>query len=578
MDLYFSQFATSALLAIMEALPNSHQPPTSRRAGSESSASTSKRSRVVVSQSKRGCVTCKYGSFTRPSYASSLTRYRTRRVKCDEQKPLCRRCIQAGRLCGGYNHESKSSSALQPALKIGVRADSDIERLSYLAAHVLSLDNNDRPVQDDFWGRVFLQLSNQVECVKAAAAAFGAAYESSLNNAVAKGPGSAWRYYGSALARLQSDISNEAVGPESLALASIILACVEILSQHEQNAWAHFLGAVQILTQTYQRRQGAPSADILDIIKDGVVKINILISSYALSQTPQFMYLESQEAATGEDAFSEPDLAINTAMLCLHRSFQFIESAARLRYTYPSWKEHDPVMCKAQSDAAAQCDAVLDGFAWLATRLQAQYSFATSTLRDSETLAEIYAIRTQLMLTVIFILGVHSPYETEYDKHQGRFRSIVSDAAASARLKRRTKSGAFSHFSTRPGIVSPLFIVSMKCRDPQLRALATAMLGEQSREGPADGPILAAIGTRLAALETAASAPSSPGAPLAACDVLEEHRIHGYSVPQPRLDGEDRRFVDVIFSRPNPPLVQGWGHVDYSCQDGWIYLSETIEI
>ncbi|KAJ5626191.1 hypothetical protein N7510_002500 [Penicillium lagena] len=546
----------------MEALPNNHQPSTSPRSGSESSAPTSKRSRVVVSQSKRGCVTCK-----------------TRRVKCDEQKPLCRRCVQAGRLCGGYNHENKLSSALQPALKFGVTADSHTERLCYLAAHVLSLDNNGHPLQeDDVWGRIFLQLSNQVECVKAAAAAFGAAYESSLNNAIVKSPCSAWRYYGSALARLQSDFNNETVGPESLALASMILACVEILSQHEQNAFAHFLGAVQILSKTYQRRQGAPSADILSTIKEALVKVNLLIGSYALSQTPQVMHLESQEAAAGDDAFREPELAINTAMLCLHRSYQFIESAAHLRFTYPSWKEHDPIMCKSQSDAVTQCRSVLDGLVALTTRLQSQYSSATSTLRDSETLAEIYAIRTQLTSTIIFILCVHNPCETGYDEHLDRFRSIVSDAAASARLRRRTKPSAFKRFSMRPGIISPLYFVSIKCRDPPLRALATTMLNEQSREGPADGQILAAIGARLAALETSDSVPSSPGAPLAACNVLEGQRIHGYSVPPPRLNGEGRRVVDIVFSRPNPPLVQGWGHVDYTCQDGWMYWSEPIDI
>ncbi|PYI11004.1 hypothetical protein BO78DRAFT_466667 [Aspergillus sclerotiicarbonarius CBS 121057] len=511
--------------------------------------------------------------------------FRTRRVKCDEQKPLCRRCFQAGRLCGGYNHETKSSlsSALRPALKIGVTADSHAERLSYLAAHVLSLDNSGHPLQEGgVWGRIFLQLSSQVECVKAAAVAFGAAYESSQINAISKGPCCTWRYYGSALARLRSDFHNETVGPESLVLASMILACVEILSQHEQNAFTHFLGAVQILTKTEEHRRGASSADILSTIKDALVKMNLLIGSYGLSQTPQFMYLEFPEAvagaAAGDDAFREPELAMDAAMHCLYRSYQFIESAAQLRYTYPSWKDHDPIMCKSQSDAVTQCRSVLDNLAALATRLQTRYSSATSTLRDSETLAEIYAIRTQLTSALIFLLCAHSPYETAYDEHHDRFRSIISDAAASARLRRRTKPSAFKRFSTRPGIVSPLFIVSIKCRDPSLRALATTMLNEQSREGPADGQILAAIGARLAALEAFASVPSSPGALLAACNVGEGQRVHGYSVPPPRFNGEGRRVVDVIFSRPNPPLVQGWGHVDYSCQDGWIYWSEPIDI
>ncbi|KAH6651314.1 hypothetical protein F5144DRAFT_559092 [Chaetomium tenue] len=556
---------------MMEALPNTPQAsitnPEPDTAGSESrlSALPLKRSRVVVSQSKRGCVTCK-----------------TRRVKCDEQKPLCRRCVQAGRLCSGYNHESKLPVALKPALKIGVAADSGTERLTYLAAHVLSLDNNGRPVQEDgVWGRIFLQLSNQVPCVKAAAAAFGAAYESLVDNAIERSPCSVWRYYGSALTKLQSDINNRTAGPESLALASMILACTEILSQHETNAFAHFLGAVQILTESQHGGQWAPrsSTHILSTVKDELVKFDVLIGSYAISQTPAFMYLESnwQGDAPADDVFDDPELAINAAMLCLHRSYRFVEAAAKLRYTYPSWKEHDPIMFKGQLDAVTQCRSVLDELGAVATRLQAQYSSAMSTLRDAKTLAEVYALRTQLTAAIIYMLCVHSPFQTAYDEHQLLFQSIVTDAAASARLRRRAQTSAFKRFSTRPGIVSSLFIVSMKCRDPPLRALATTLLNEQSREGPTDGHIMAAIGARLAAIETTGNVPSRE-APLAACNVPEDRRVHGYGVSPPKLNGEGHRVVEVEFSRPKVPLVKGWGNVDYTDLGNWTFWSETIDI
>ena len=461
-------------------------------------------------------------------------------------------------------------------------ADSQTERLCYLATQVLSLDDGGHPVsQHDVWGRVFVQLSTQVDCVKAAAAAFGAAYESSLANNVISGSCSAWRYYGAALARLQSDFDSETVGPEALTLASMTLASVEILSQHEQNAWAHFLGAVQILTEADQRREEgrASSNDILSTIKEGLAKVNLLVGCYGLSRTPQHMYLQLEETTAGENPFLEAEPAISAAMTCLQRSYTFIELAAQLRYTYPSWKEHDPVMCERQSDAVARCQSVLYGLGALATRLHAQYSTTTATTRDSETLAEIYAMRTQLTSTMIFILCVHSPYETAYDEHQELFRTIVSDAAASARLRHRTRPSAFKRFSTRPGIITPLFLVIMKCRDPSLRSIATALLGEQTcREGPADGQILAAIGARMASIESSASVPSRPGAPLAASDILEEARVYGYEVPNPRLNDEGRRVVDILFNQPNPPLAQGWGSVDYSRQDSWMRSTETIEI
>lgn len=131
-------------------------------------------------------------------------------------------------------------------------------------------------------------------------------------------------------------------------------------------------------------------------IRGELVRINLLIGSYALSQTPAAMHLEFQDSSAGEKSLREPELAINAAMLCLHRAYRFIESAARLRYKYPSWKEHDPIMCKGQFDEVAQCRSVLDALKTLSARLQSHYLPATSTLRDTETLAEIYAMRTQL--------------------------------------------------------------------------------------------------------------------------------------------------------------------------------------
>lgn len=444
---------------------------------------------------------------------------------------------------------------------------------------VLSLDNNGRPLQQaGVWGCTFLQLSTQVDCVKAAAAAFGAAYELSLQNASVERSRSAWRYYGSAIAKLQSGLNNEIAGPESLALASMILACVEVISQHNENALVHFVGAVQILTKAYQGRRGTLSTDMLRTIQDELVRLDVLIGSYAIAQSPASMHLEFPPAAAGDDTFHDPELAIQAAISCLRQAYQFIDVAHRVRYTYPSWREQDVMMCQDQAEAVTQCRLVRKGLAALATKLQAQSSSATSTPRDSETLAELYALRTQLTAALIFLLCVHNPYETGYDEHEDLFRTIVSDAAASARLRRGSRRCALKRFTTRPGIVSPLFFVSMKCRDPPLRALATTMLREQGREGPADGQIMAAVGTRLAALEASTSVPSSPGAPLAACDIPEAHRIYGYGVEPVRLDEQGCRVVDVEFTRPELPLVERWGQLDYSSRENWVFWSEAIKI
>lgn len=502
--------------------------------------------------------------------------FRARRVKCDEREPLCGRCIQAGRLCGGYNHDARSpsSSLLHPALKFGVASDRQTERLSYLAAYVLSLDRNGLLLQEhSIWGRPFLQLSNTVNCVKAAAAAFGAAYESHLLGKTRGRRLSIWYFYGSALRLLQSDLNGKVVSSEPLAITSLILACVEILGQHEQNALAHLLGAARIL-DTNCRGRSTRYPGILGIIEQELFNVDILVANYNMSQPPVRMCHESHGLSTAGDAFSKPETALRASILSLHSAYGFIARAAPLRYKSPSWIEHDSSMSLYRTTTLASLRAILDGLVRLTVKLRAKKNAAAAS-SGAQTLAEIYALICQVTSALIFILSIHSPYETIYDEHQHLFQSIISNAAASARLKRSSKPSVFNRFSARLGIIGPLSLVSMKARDPRLRTLAISMLNELGREGPADGPTMAAIGARLAAIEESASR-SELGPQLTASDIHEEQRVHGIALKSPPVSEVGRRFLHVEFSMPNPPLLEGWTKADYSNQSSWRYLSDTI--
>ncbi|KAF2870156.1 hypothetical protein BDV95DRAFT_595706 [Massariosphaeria phaeospora] len=53
---------------------------------------------------KTGCRTCKY-DLSYPLWENEcvkLKKIRARKVKCDESRPACRRCVSTGRTCGGY--------------------------------------------------------------------------------------------------------------------------------------------------------------------------------------------------------------------------------------------------------------------------------------------------------------------------------------------------------------------------------------------------------------------------------------------------------------------------------------------
>lgn len=507
---------------------------------------------------------------------------RARRIKCDEHKPMCWRCVKGGRLCGGYGQPDrpKDGTALQPALTDGAQLGREAERLRHLASLVMSLDRHGQPLyQDRVWGRPFLQFSHAVGCVKAAAAAFGAAYESLLQGRNPQDHPPTLYHYGSALRRLQSSVTEGTAGAESCALASLMLACVEILSQHEQNAFAHFLGACQILDIRRRRTSSDDMCGIFECVRNELVMIDVMVGSYTMSQTPAFMHVEPQEQATTNDAFNRPESAIKTSAFALHRAYRLIGRAGTRRYKGPHYVEDDSIFIRDRIEVVSELRSVYHSLETLTQKLEAQISTAEAPNPEvAVNLAEIYALRCQLTSSLIFILSIHSPFETAYDEHQSLFRSIISDAAAAKRTGSRVRSGAFSLFSCRPGVLGPLFLVSMKCRDPSVRRIATAILKEQGREGPADGQTMAAIGARLGELEESARPLSVSRSCYEAHDIHEDQRIHGYSIDGPQLFETGKRIIRVSFSIPEPPILQGWGIVDYSSGGSWSFLSETLDI
>ncbi|KAG9256934.1 uncharacterized protein F5Z01DRAFT_748510 [Emericellopsis atlantica] len=498
---------------------------------------------------------------------------------------MCGRCVRGGRLCGGYDDEGRAhdaSTVLQPALRDGARIEREVERLSHLASLVMSLDRDNRPLQHDrVWGRPFLQFSHSVHCAKAAAAAFGAAYEALLKGHIPQDHPPTLNYYGSALRQLQASVDDGSATPESCAVASLMLSGVEILSQHEANSFMHFLGACQILDTKRQGSSSPTASGVLEVVEEELVLIGVAVGGYTMSQTPAFMHLEPQHthAADDDDAFSRTGSAIKASAYALHRAYNFIGRSGGPKHRYSDYAQRDPMFLRDQADVLAKLGAVCGSLETLTERLEARLSTkAESACETAMDLAEVYALRSQVTTTLIFLLCMHSPFESAHDTHRTLFQSIISNAAASIHTKDRIKSSTFSRFTCRPGVLGPLFIVSTKCRDPSLRRLATSMLKEQGREGPADGRTMAVISARLTQLEESAEPKTGPHFPRVAADIQERYRIHGYSVDGPQLIKDNKRVIRVSFSMPCPPLQEGWGSVDYAKVENWSFRSEDLEL
>ncbi|OAA47566.1 Zn(2)-C6 fungal-type DNA-binding domain protein [Metarhizium rileyi] len=163
---------------------------------------TKRRIRAGKPKVKTGCITCESG-YEGSALPPSNTNHRIRRIKCDEAKPACLRCTSTGRKCDGYdinaNPRSRKNDATANALSHRYQiatppaaslefsiprpllADimgTDMERFYFhcfraVAGEAVGIRHKYNSM---FWKETVPQHCYEVESIKHAFIAFGAAY------------------------------------------------------------------------------------------------------------------------------------------------------------------------------------------------------------------------------------------------------------------------------------------------------------------------------------------------------------------------------------------------------------------
>ena len=130
-----------------------------------------KNGRLGVKKSRSGCTTCK-----------------ERRIKCDEEKPECKKCMLSGRRCGGYSPSPPSSISARSA-----RSASASPPLQHSPSMALRLRDSEKrtydyflscaslrlagPLGKDFWHGYILQLAHTEPLVTDCLLAISTLYE-----------------------------------------------------------------------------------------------------------------------------------------------------------------------------------------------------------------------------------------------------------------------------------------------------------------------------------------------------------------------------------------------------------------
>ncbi|RAL06022.1 Zn(II)2Cys6 transcription factor domain-containing protein [Aspergillus ibericus CBS 121593] len=248
-----------------------------------------KRSRMLISRARTGCLTCK-----------------TRRVKCDEQKPVCKRCIAAKRHCAGY--QKPPSNPPKPfRITYYVR---DLPS-SIRALHRPLEDPQDQRALDYFflWGNAYFP-SDLMEplsrddilyepALRHAMIAMGRLHEIYRNGEVGASKKVlsvfAMQHYGEAIRRLVLRDPDTASDPSPVFLvACFLFVCLESSQGHVEAALRHLRSGFMLFQEA--RRSGKLLIDCEPILRWLFTRLMCQLTHFDPSDCARFFGLNGSQS------------------------------------------------------------------------------------------------------------------------------------------------------------------------------------------------------------------------------------------------------------------------------------------
>ncbi|TEA15916.1 Aspercryptin biosynthesis cluster-specific transcription regulator atnN [Colletotrichum sidae] len=469
-----------------------------------------KRTRESTSKVRTGCTTCK-----------------ARRVKCDESKPVCRRCTVGGRKC-----EYTTRGAPPPRNVITIYLPPTKSQPAFFV-HNCGLDffhqsiasMLDGQFDSRFWGHLVLQLSHSEPSVRHAVSAMSIIHrdvESSMRQTagyVEANP-DAQREWKTAVKSLSARIEAHPDSNLVPLVCCLLFTCIEFLRGNAESATLHARNGFNILASIHgkldaNQAHGISSLD-LEAIEDCVVPmfsgLNVLCSLTG-------RIIQSEWAAsTPEDS---PHKDLNDSR---RRFIEILDACVRLiREATPRAVRFQTLM----DDLVEQRKLQLKLASWRARLddlLERMEASGTPAKQDKLSLLLI-----QYKVAYIWIQVCTAPAETATDAYRADFEELVDHAEKV--VKSAAKGSAPQPLSFEIHTMGPLYYAALKCRYPATRRRALAMLKLAPwREGFWNAHHAYATAKRVIELEE--SKLNEQGLP------DETSRVHGLPLP----DDESRVY------------------------------------
>ncbi|KAL2786953.1 hypothetical protein BJX66DRAFT_19476 [Aspergillus keveii] len=490
--------------------------------------STARRSRASKPKVRTGCITCKM-----------------RRVKCDEGKPSCSRCLSTGRKCDGYAIQEPGPRpgggplALHPvAPSVPATESRALDFFFHTTSPQLAgfLDA-------DFWKRTVLQLSLAEPAIRQGLAALGSLHE--YEGGQTSDSGVAEQLYNQAI---RSTVQKATAGDMSVpivVMASIIFTCFEFLRFNATAAATHIASGIDILRSWRQtnrkQQQGRWSSRCLSyeghFLETELAPILTLFNLNASEFGPlprSRMILHELEKGVPKlaerfETLRETRVALVDLVTASANLFQMLDNNVEFMAS--------PTRDQMMASAGLQRGFEL----WKANFQDLQKSRQHTW--TSEEKAAAHVIQMMQLGSEMGLAAYVVSSECDWDRYTKDYEDIIRLAEILVSDNTRPKT-----LSLDLGLIYPLHAVAWKCRDSDLRRRGLDLLLQIPRqEWLFNARHYHAIFFRILEME-------ENYARVDGKDQLppEEARVHDFfCLPQPGPDGDRSRYAVTLLTKPD---------------------------
>ncbi|KAL4733184.1 hypothetical protein BDV11DRAFT_200538 [Aspergillus similis] len=443
---------------------------------------------------------------------------RTRRIRCDETWPSCKRCTSTGRRCDGpsstqtrpvtvsfediYTLESLEKIRLPQKLW-----DSSGEETRYVQLFIWRISQGEPRPHDGSsvsdWRSLMVQALHREPAVRQCAVALSALIQERLAHGslgvhgfnVPPRSGAyifALKMYGRALSSLQELLessSNDVTAVEAALLCGIVCIWFEILMRDFLAGLSHLERCLRIVLRPRSSKEGNIHPEIrrayMKLDMQATLYIGMRAPTASISRPPPLPYIFD----TLHDA--ETSLMHEHAQI-LHFARR---PAKRYRYHEPG---HVPLELIARTHTFQHRLA-----AW-----KSAFTYSYSCQKALGSSPQVSAIASLLLIQyyVARIMASTCLYaeETIYDQFLAQFRRIIALAKACTEHyeTRSTSRPSSIGVPVSMGVIYPLYFVATKCRDSPVRQEAIEVLSSiPYPDGFWEGRIFEVIAQRAKVVE-----------------------------------------------------------------------------